>query len=59
MLILWGEKDDFIKKSNLEKWQHFLSNEDTHLFEAGHFVQEEKTDESIEIISQWLKPEIH
>jgi pimeloyl-ACP methyl ester carboxylesterase len=53
-LILWGEKDDFIKKNNLEKWQHFLSNEKTYLFEAGHFVQEEKTDESIEIISQWL-----
>lgn len=58
VLILWGEKDDFIKKNNLEKWQDFLSNEKTHLFEAGHFVQEEKTDESIEIIRQWLSTEI-
>jgi pimeloyl-ACP methyl ester carboxylesterase len=54
VLILWGEKDDFIKKNNLEKWQDFLSNEKTHLLEAGHFVQEEKTDDSIEIIRHWL-----
>ncbi len=46
------------KKNNLEKWQDFLSNEKTHLFEAGHFVLEEKTDESIEIIRQWLSTEI-
>jgi pimeloyl-ACP methyl ester carboxylesterase len=57
VLILWGEKDEFIKKNNLEKWQDFLSNEKTHLFESGHFVQEEKTAESIEIIRHWLSTE--
>ncbi|MEC7752468.1 alpha/beta fold hydrolase [Roseivirga thermotolerans] len=55
VLILWGEKDDFIKKDNLEKWKSFFSKDSTYAFEAGHFVQEEKTEETIEIINNWLK----
>lgn len=54
VLILWGEKDDFIKKTNLEKWKDFFSNETSHSFKAGHFVQEEKTEKTIEIMTKWL-----
>ena len=54
VLILWGEKDDFIKKSNLEKWKNFFSSETTHALEAGHFVQEEKTEKTIAIMRNWL-----
>jgi haloalkane dehalogenase len=53
-LILWGEKDEFIKKENLNKWTSKLTNETTHTFEAGHFVQEEKFEESIKAIKEWL-----
>lgn len=55
VLILWGEKDDFIKMNNLEKWKSFFSNEKTNVFDAGHFVQEEETEKTIQIITNWLK----
>lgn len=55
VLILWGEKDDFIKLNNLAKFKNMFSNHNTYLFESGHFVQEEKTDESIDILASWLK----
>lgn len=54
-LILWGDKDDFIKINNLERWKEFLTNKKIYVLESGHFIQEEKTDETIEIITGWLK----
>ena len=53
-LILWGEKDDFIKKTNLEKWKAKLTNETICVFPSGHFVQEESFDESLERMKHWL-----
>lgn len=53
-LILWGEKDELIKKRNLKKWQDQLSNATIYTFESGHFVQEEKCSESIEKMVNWL-----
>jgi len=55
VLILWGTKDDFIKKHNLEKWKSNLENETTYHFEAGHFVQEEKMEESLTRMEFWLQ----
>lgn len=55
VLILWGEQDDFIKMNNLEKWKSFFSNEETYVFDAGHFVQEEEAKTTIEIMNSWLK----
>tara|TARA_B100000745_G_C20114437_1_gene381469 strand:+ start:322 stop:1197 length:876 start_codon:yes stop_codon:yes gene_type:complete len=54
VLILWGEKDDFIKMNNLEKWKSCFSNKTIHLFDTGHFVQEEKAEKTIEIMRNWL-----
>lgn len=54
VLLLWGEKDNFIKKQNQEKWENFFTNKSVYLFEAGHFVQEEKTDHTLSIIKNWL-----
>ena len=54
VLILWGAEDTFIKKNNLEKWQNFFSNGITHVFEVGHFVQEEETQKTISIMKNWL-----
>lgn len=53
-LILWGEQDDFIKTNQLEKWQSVLLNQKTIRYQAGHFVQEEKPQESINEIKNWI-----
>lgn len=51
-LILWGTKDEFITMENLAKWQERIPHAETKEFDCGHFVQEEKTEESIkEIVS--------
>lgn len=54
-LILWGTKDEFITKENLHKWQERLPSVRTIEFECGHFVQEEKTEESINAIDAFIK----
>ncbi|MCG2417959.1 alpha/beta fold hydrolase [Aequorivita sp. F47161] len=54
VLILWGEKDNFIKMKNLEKWKNFFSSETTYAFKAGHLVQEEKPKRTVAIMKKWL-----
>ncbi len=54
VLVLWGLKDDFIKENNLDKWAGKLKNKTIHTFEAGHFVQEEKLEESMDCLKKWL-----
>lgn len=54
-LILWGTKDEFITPDYLERWINRLPNAETHTYDCGHFVQEEKTDESISSLSQFLR----
>lgn len=53
-LILWGTKDEFITTDNLQKWQERLSNSKTKTFDCGHFVQEEKTEDSIKEIITFM-----
>lgn len=53
-LILWGIKDEFITTDNLKKWQERLSNVKTKELDCGHFVQEEKTEESIREIINFM-----
>ena len=54
-LILWGINDEFITMEYLKKWQDRLPNNKTKEFECGHFVQEEKTNESIKAITTFMK----
>ncbi len=54
-LILWGTKDEFITMEYLKKWQDRLPNHKTKEFECGHFVQEEKTVESLKAIDAFIK----
>lgn len=54
-LIIWGIKDDFITKDYLQKWTKRLPNAERIEFSCGHFVQEEKTRESIEVIVNFMK----
>ena len=53
-LILWGTKDEFINMDYLQKWQERLPNVKTKEFACGHFVQEEKTEESIKGIITFI-----
>ena len=54
-LLLWGNKDPFIKMEYLTKWMEAVPNAVAHTFEAGHFVQEEKMEESLEKLEAWLE----
>ncbi len=53
-LILWGTKDEFITMPYLEKWKNQLPNAQVHLFDCGHFIQEEKTQETIQKIDIFM-----
>ncbi|MEQ8471403.1 MAG: alpha/beta fold hydrolase [Marinoscillum sp.] len=53
-LILWGTKDEFITMEYLKKWQERLPNHKTKDFACGHFVQEEKTKESVKAIITFM-----
>ncbi len=54
-LILWGMKDPFLKPIMLEKWSTRFSDAHIERLESGHFVQEEKTEESIQLWLKWRK----
>ncbi len=56
-LILWGTKDKFIKTDYLKKWKKRLPNAETKEFNCGHFIQEEKTKETIDEIKEFMKRE--
>ena len=57
-LILWGTKDEFITTEYLQKWKRRLPNSIVKEFDCGHFVQEEKTKETIQEILKWLKQQV-
>lgn len=55
-LFLWGTKDEFITPAYLEKWKSRFPNAIVKEFVCGHFVQEEKSVESIHEIELFLQP---
>lgn len=54
-LILWGMKDEFITTKYLDKWKYRLQDAEIKEFDCGHFVQEEKTKESILEIDNFMR----
>lgn len=54
-LILWGMEDTFITSDYLDKWLDRLPNAHVKELNCGHFVQEEKSKESIEAIRSFLE----
>ena len=53
-LILWGTKDEFITVEYLQKWKKRLPYATVKEFECGHFIQEEKTKETILEIEKFM-----
>ena len=54
-LILWGTKDSFITPKYLKKWQDRLPDAKLIAFDCGHFIQEERADESVRAIHDFIK----
>lgn len=54
-LILWGTKDEFITTTYLQKWKKRMPNAIVKEYDCGHFVQEEKTKETIQEIERFMK----
>ena len=53
-LILWGMQDAFITPPYLERWIQKLPHAQVQQFEAGHFVQEEAFDSSLQYLQTFL-----
>lgn len=54
-LIGWGMKDKFIPVHNLEKWKDKLPDAEVIMFkDAGHFVQEEQSEEMARVMMRFL-----
>jgi len=54
ILFLWGSKDPFIGMDKLQMWKQKFTNAKYQVFEAGHFVQEEQPQQSIDVIKSFL-----
>ncbi len=56
--VIWGKEDTFLRiapqKAQLQSSLN-IKDEDIHLLEAKHFIQEEKPEEIVTIISAFLK----
>ena len=54
-LILWGEKDIAFRAQELARWREALPHAEVHTFpDAGHYVQEEKSDDVARLTRAWL-----
>lgn len=54
VMILWGKNDPLLPYALLQRWKKILPDAEIHEMEAGHFVQEEKPEEAIRLIRQFL-----
>ncbi len=56
-LILWGTKDEFITTDYLNRWTNRLPQAEVKTWGCGHFLQEERTDETIVALESFLVQE--
>lgn len=55
ILILWGNKDPLLSPALLKRWKEYLTDAKVIELESGHFVQEEKPQELLQHIRQFLE----
>ena len=53
-LVAWGEHDPSFIAAGAEAFRRDLPNAEIHLLDAGHFPLDEKTDESADLILQFM-----
>lgn len=53
-LFLWGTKDQFITEESLGKWLTKLPDARVKKYDSGHFLQEEKSNETLKDIIDFL-----
>lgn len=53
-LIIWGSKDQFLSNKYLRKWQGRIPEAKTISFDCGHYVQEERANQSINEIKRFI-----
>lgn len=53
-LIIWGTADPFITTAYLDKWRQNLPDATVRELDCGHFVQEERPQECLAIMKNWL-----
>ena len=54
-LLLWGMKDIAFRENEIERWSSLFSDCRILRYEdAGHFVQEEKGEELVPIIDEFM-----
>lgn len=54
-LIIWGKHDKLINMDDLDRWKEMIPTAQIHEFESGHFVQEEKAGESIQLLKEFIR----
>ncbi|CAN5743413.1 hypothetical protein BH24DEI2_BH24DEI2_16180 [soil metagenome] len=55
-LLLWGMKDKLVPRSFLARWQEVFANAETLKLEgAGHFVQEEASEQVARAVQSFLE----
>lgn len=54
-LVVWGQNDKFFSKSGGEAYSNDLKEVSIHLFEGGHFMLEEYSNEVVRLIKNFIK----
>jgi pimeloyl-ACP methyl ester carboxylesterase len=53
-LIVWGKNDFIFPADGAHPYKHDLTDAEFHLFDTGHFVLEDRTDEVFPLIRDFL-----
>lgn len=58
-LILWGEHDPIFLREGAQAFLHDLPDAELHYLDSGHFALEDKADEMVVLIRQFLAKHTH
>ena len=58
-LIVWGDKDPFFKSSDRARIEDLFPNHTSHVLTgAGHFIQDDASEELVRCIKEWWKASV-